>query len=278
MLHYPVAYRALTCARFASSEAPDRLLSAFAAESRHQRTVYQALLREHGNETYRTLHWDSEEGQTKRFDALLNIMANRPKSPSGCTTVMDLGSGLGDLSKHLHARLERQQQPGFVASATLPVLPTDIGVVGVDIIPEFCDLAATRHPQSVFLCRDLLQLPPAQARLLLRESAAKVTQLTKGIIASGDAEGSNEVADLDYGVCSGMFAFGSERFMTRMLRLVVPLVRRGFAFNIHESEDTRFLKLPRQKAIDICASFPGVNKIELFDDYWHSDYTVFVHK
>jgi hypothetical protein len=43
-----------------------------------------------------------------------------------------------------------------------------------------------------------------------------------------------------------MFAFGTERFFARALRLLVPQMRRGFAFNIHETQDDRFLKLSRK--------------------------------
>ena len=178
-------------------------------------------------------------------------------------TLLDLGCGLGDLAAHIQTRRDAQQtlltqQPRFPLTH----------VVGVDIVPEFIAHASARHPQHSFLCRDLLQLPATEVRVLLSEACSRAS--------GGEVAEAN--SSIDFGVCSGMFAFGSERFFQRTLRLIVPLMRRAFAFNIHENEDARFLQMPRQKAVDLCAALPGVKQVEVFDGYWHQDYTVMVHK
>ncbi len=273
----------------ASSPAADRVLRALAAESLAQRRTYESLFREHGAASHKALHWDSAEGQTRRFDALLELLrepvsdadasANTAAAPAADTAangviLLDVGCGLGDLVSHVHTRHHQEQldrrasaalAPSALASeAALPApalakLPARIDVLGVDIVAEFVAAARARHPHAHFLCRDLFSIPSDEATDALRDAAVELRRRqTHVLVSSPTALPAALVADLapthadaasgaiDYGICSGMFAFGTERFFVRALRLLVPQMRRGFAFNIHETQDDRFLKLSRK--------------------------------
>jgi SAM-dependent methyltransferase len=83
-------------------------------------------------ETHEVLGWESAEAQESRFSVLLHLL------PKGAVSILDVGSGLGDLFAFL-------QQHEISARYT-----------GVDILPEMIDRARRRFPEARFECVDIL--------------------------------------------------------------------------------------------------------------------------
>ncbi len=83
---------------------------------------------------------------------------------------------------------------------------------------------------------------------------------------------------VDWVMASGIFAFGSRAFFHTVVTHAVAMARCGFVFNVHETEDARFLRLPRQDAQLFCEALPGVASVAITEGYWRADYTVCVTK
>jgi SAM-dependent methyltransferase len=232
------------------------------SDSSKQRIIYQKLFREHGD-NHKSLHWDSEEGQWRRFDALLQIAGFSVSIPSSLSetpstpitaeklssisptshhqypsdklqSVLDLGCGLGDLVQHSHFKRGLHH----------------LCFIGVDIVPEFIDAARAKYPshQAHFVCRDLSTMTSdAIKQMLAHEETELRRQQQSLLIASSSSNSSRNLSPgVDFGICSGMFAFGSRRFFEKTMKRVMPSIREGFAFNIHETTDERFLQLTRE--------------------------------
>lgn len=94
-------------------------------------TYYKQALAEYGDHDARSVHWSSEENQKVRF-LILSQIANLNN-----TSVLDVGSGLGDLytfllSLHIHTKY-----------------------TGIDIVPDFIARAKEQSPSLNFECKDI---------------------------------------------------------------------------------------------------------------------------
>lgn len=101
----------------------------------HKRIVafYEDSFSLYGNDS-RSVHWSNEYTQNVRFEVLNKIADLQAKS------VLDVGSGLGDLYK-------------FFLKKEIEVVYT-----GIDIVPLFIDRARTRFPDAHFVLADAKSL------------------------------------------------------------------------------------------------------------------------
>ncbi len=82
-------------------------------------------------ENARILDWESSEAQELRFRALLDNVDLQNSS------LLDVGSGLGDLWKYIRSR------------------SIQLDYTGVDILPEMVQRACGEHPDAKFHCVDI---------------------------------------------------------------------------------------------------------------------------
>lgn len=112
-----------------------------------QRRIYMRLMREHGGWREATPHcvhhWGSVQGQTRRFEVLLELAG--PRKLRGAS-VADVGCGCGDLLAFLRRNGATPRE-----------------YVGYDIVPEMVAQAharfGTTEPGVAFECRDLALRP-----------------------------------------------------------------------------------------------------------------------
>ncbi|MDA8164128.1 MAG: bifunctional GNAT family N-acetyltransferase/class I SAM-dependent methyltransferase [Desulfobacteraceae bacterium] len=94
------------------------------------RSFYLPLLGT-GEDTYRTVGWGSQRGQTRRFEVLLEV------GQIGNGSVLDVGCGIGHLADHL-------QQLGYKGD-----------YLGIDLVSEMVATASSRCPGWSFRVADL---------------------------------------------------------------------------------------------------------------------------
>jgi len=95
---------------------------------------YDELVRV-GDENYAVLDWESSDAQHKRFAAMVDNISLQGLS------LLDVGSGLGDLWAYLRAR------------------GLNVDYHGVDILPEMVRRACCQHPDARFTCADVFAQP-----------------------------------------------------------------------------------------------------------------------
>lgn len=97
-----------------------------------QKTYYRELISEHGN-TREIAGWGSQASQERRFAVFARYW------PLAGARIIDVGCGRGDLLAYLKST---GQAPG--------------SYVGLDIMDEALAYGRANHPESRFLCGDLL--------------------------------------------------------------------------------------------------------------------------
>ena len=118
--------------------------------------------------------------------------------------------------------------------------------IGYDIIKEFVTIAQQQNPSHNFFCENILKNPPDEK--------------------------------FDFVFSSGIYAFGNQTFFREMTKLAFLLSRKGYAFNIHESQGKKFLKLDRKEAYQFCETL-SPKKIEIIEEEkLPNDYTVFLYR
>lgn len=95
---------------------------------------YLGHLKKNGVESAQTLNWTNKRNQLLRFNALARI-GNLENA-----SILDVGSGLGDLYGYLSA-----QKLSF-------------RYYGIDIVPEFISLAKQKYPQGNFGSEDIFSM------------------------------------------------------------------------------------------------------------------------
>jgi SAM-dependent methyltransferase len=95
---------------------------------------YLGHLKKNGIESAQTLNWTNKRNQLLRFNALARIGELQNAS------ILDVGSGLGDLYDYLAA-----QRKSFE-------------YYGIDIVPEFVTLAKQKYPSGNFGSEDLFAI------------------------------------------------------------------------------------------------------------------------
>lgn len=117
---------------------------------------------------------------------------------------------------------------------------------GVDIVPHFVQSAKKRYKDAKFIEQNLL-------------------------VRSLDGE-------FDYVFASGLFAFGSRLFFTKMSKVAFGLAKKAWVYNIYfPVNDIRFLDLDRTDLDGVNRSLKPA-RIEYKEQYLDRDLTAFIYK
>lgn len=100
----------------------------------HIRSYYSP--RRHGANTSEILGWENREAHFARFEILKHVLNDRNRTKP-VFTLLDIGSGLGDLYSFLSGDFQQMQY------------------TGVDILPEMTSSAKKRFPNVDFLTADI---------------------------------------------------------------------------------------------------------------------------
>lgn len=100
------------------------------------REYYSA--KKEGNTSSEILGWENKEAHYRRFDILKKVLHSNPAFDQSFS-ILDIGSGLGDLYCYLDERLS-----GF-------------DYTGIDLLPEMTSRAKTMYPEAHFLCGDIFK-------------------------------------------------------------------------------------------------------------------------
>lgn len=95
---------------------------------------YQQSLGQFGHSDARSVRWGNLHDQQKRFAVLSQVMPLHGKS------VLDVGSGLGDLYKY------------FLKQGI------EVDYTGIDIVREFVEVSQAKYPQATFLHQDIFEV------------------------------------------------------------------------------------------------------------------------
>ncbi len=109
-----------------------------AQDKKRIQSFYNRRLKKYGAESAESLDWDSKYNQEKRFEVLSKIGNLSGK------TILDVGSGLGDLYGYLKK------------------IYKDFDYLGIDIIPESVQQAKIKYPQARYETQEIFDLDPAQ--------------------------------------------------------------------------------------------------------------------
>ncbi len=94
---------------------------------------YSESLQAFGPNEAKSLHWEEKTSQLTRFKVLERV-GNLNHS-----SVLDAGSGLGDLYEFLKAKY------------------TDMDYLGLDLVPDMTEAAQKKYPEAKFLNQDILE-------------------------------------------------------------------------------------------------------------------------
>jgi SAM-dependent methyltransferase len=200
-----------------SSEDRDRLLK-----------FYQDGLAAYGSTDARATQWSDASGQRRRFDVLLNVMEDADgEAPS----LLDAGCGLGELYK---ATLEKK---------------IALSYTGIDIVPDYIDLARIRFPQARFEYKDIMDMSE----------------------------------QFDYVVASGALTFkvkDNDAYYREMIQKMHGMAKKAVAFNMlnrvaHVNDDTYASYEPKEIA-DFCGTLGG--RVETILGYLPQDFTIYIYK
>ena len=100
----------------------------------NHRKFYQESIDKYSPDHIKALHWNSKTSQEKRFFSIQRIGDLSGK------TILDVGCGTGDLI------------PFLVKQNIVPA-----GYLGMDLMPEFIQVAKKRYPKISFICQDFFQ-------------------------------------------------------------------------------------------------------------------------
>jgi len=196
----------------------------------HKRILdfYQTAFSEHG-ESAKSLHWSSDYNQVRRFDILLSVMGNAEALKGH--TILDVGCGFGDLYAHMLSHGIR----------------TDY--TGIDIVPEFTDIARKRFPEAKFETANILDFP-----------------------------GSFEII-----LASGAMSFkveSNEQYYYEMIRTMYDHSMLAAAFNMLDrrthADNNTYASYSPEAVVAYCSSFAP--RVETAIGYIPDDFTVFLYK
>lgn len=186
------------------------------------RKVYRRALTRHP-EGIRSYGWWYGREQAARFDQLLAVADGGPAHRG--QTLLDVGCGRGDLLEYLVRRGLR-----------------GIAYTGVDLMPEFIELARHRYPHARFFTAEFLNWR-APARY-------------------------------DYVVASGALSVrltNNERYLGRLVAKMLRLARRGVAFNFlttyHRRQLRRWCYYDPGEVLRWCVRNRGVRQVRLSVGY-----------
>ena len=103
------------------------------SDNNHTISYFTRLLKEHGS-GHKVLNWGSKQSQELRFKILADIGISK------CSSVLDVGCGLGDFYLW-------QKDRGL-----------DLNYYGIDITPEIIESAKKRFPEAAFKVSDCQQI------------------------------------------------------------------------------------------------------------------------
>jgi len=96
---------------------------------------YNRALEQYGLHSHRSLRWVNAADQETRFRVLSNI------GPLSGSSILDVGSGLGDLFGYLEHYFK------------------DFSYLGIDIVPDMVTQAKIKYPRGSFEVADIFTLP-----------------------------------------------------------------------------------------------------------------------
>jgi hypothetical protein len=171
---------------------------------------------------------------------------------------------------HGNAAIQRCSELTLVAQGSLLAIRTNVGSANM------ATMSTTEASTLVAQALHRISVKRLVAASALHGRSPHDAAIAKAAFATAPITKQPPV--VDWVLASGIFAFGSRAFFHTMVTHSVGMARRGFVFNIHETEDTRFLLLSREEARLFCETLPGVGSVAITDGYWRADYTVCVNK
>tara|TARA_Y100000768_G_scaffold333690_1_gene273905 strand:- start:37927 stop:38535 length:609 start_codon:yes stop_codon:yes gene_type:complete len=182
------------------------------------------------SDSYLSLNWGSEESQILRFEILYQFADLKNK------TILDVGSGLGDFYRWLQQNNKK-----------------NINYIGIDIVPEFVELAKKKYGDEKFICGDFL---------------------SKKLFTPNQ---------YDYVFSSGIFATyndDSTKVYQKFIERMFEISKYGIAFNSLSSwtkkKDKNECYADPLKVMEICRKFS--RKLVIRHDYHPRDFTIFLYK
>lgn len=186
---------------------------------------YEDSFAKYGNDP-RSVHWSGEISQIARFEVLSNIASLNEKR------ILDAGCGLGDLYK-------------FFLSKKIP-----IEYMGVDIVPNFVELARERFPNARFMLGDM----------------------------------TSPEEEFDYVLASGAFTIAADgidkNYYFKLIKNMFARAKYGFAFNMlnnatHKTDET-YLSYDIDEVMSYCKTL--TENVTIITDYLPQDFTVYMYK
>ena len=186
---------------------------------------YREALEKHGDRDPRSVRWTTQRDQERRFRVLTMV-----DELQGCS-VLDVGCGLGDLYKY------------FLKNEI------DVEYTGIDIVPEFIEVAQKKYLSADFECRDIFE----------------VEKKYDFVLASGSL--SFKVAD-------------NQTYYLDMIKRMYQQCRIATAFNMldrkmHIDDETYAAYSPEEIA-DFCDGIAG--HVEIVTDYLPQDFTIYLFR
>lgn len=200
---------------------------------------YERCLAQHGD-SHRGVDWPNPQDAQTRYQVMLDVIRPEQGAPAAAVSLLDFGCGAAHLYEYLQARGEDR-----------------IAYAGLDLSPQFVELARRKFPARTFyqvdvLATDALELPPFDYVVL------------NGVLT--------EKRELSF---AAMWAYAQ-----RLLRAVFAQARVGIAFNVMSKqvdwERADLFHLP----FDTLAEFLTRELSRHFvlrNDYGLYEYTVYVY-
>lgn len=190
---------------------------------------YRQLFRAYGR-CPRALDYGDKETQDRRFAVLAEILP-----PENACTVLDVGCGFGDFNSYLLGR------------------GTKVSYSGIDVIPEFMDIARHTYPDAKFFLGDFME--------------------------------TDFLEKYDYVVCSGtlnLLLDSSPGWTKAMIERLFASAKRGVAFNMTSIYTDPAYKNDHTYYADPAEVFTFCRTlgkpVALFHHYLPNDFTIFMFK
>jgi trans-aconitate methyltransferase len=188
---------------------------------------YRQALFQYGENDPRSVHWVTDFNQYERFQILLQV------GNLNNATILDVGCGMGDFFPLL-----RQHFNNFIYT-------------GIDIVPDFIDIAKERFPEATFLKTNILDLP--------------------------------EKKKFDYVFASGALSFkvkDNKNYYQEIIKKMFLLSNKTTAFNMLDNschiDDDTYAAYNQNDIMDFCKTL--TSKVEILTGYLPQDFTVIMSK
>lgn len=179
----------------------------------------------HDSTDARAVQWADNENQRTRFEVLLNVADLSGKS------VLDVGCGVGGLYRML---LEKKIPANYT---------------GIDVVPDYIDLARIKFPQGHFECKDIFDTDETS----------------------------------DYVLSSGALTFkvaDNDAYYMEMIRKMWSIAKKGLAFNMLDRamhvNDNTYASYDPKEITDFCGILGG--RVETIMGYLPQDFTIYIYK